>query len=77
MSALHWWSASKHEWKDLTAMHDVEARNAFRKLQRGEYRLPNGMALDPMGQLEMESAFLAEFQRRGLDENGNPFVEEA
>ena len=29
-----------------------------------------------MEQLELEAAFIAEFQRRGLDDNGNPFIVE-
>jgi len=74
---MRWWSASKMVWKHLQEMHDVEIRNAFRKFARGEYRLPDGEPLSLMQSTELEATFISEFQRRGLDENGNPFVEDA
>lgn len=80
-----WWSASKGELVELESMHDNHLRSAFQKLQRGDYTVPREEPDEIEGDLyrsitaderiELETAFQAEFARRGLNEVGERFPE--
>lgn len=75
MTMLRWWSESQRAFVLLTDMHASHLRWAYGKLMRGQYVPGNESQADPLTAQErdeLEVAFLAEFARRGFDEEGNP-----
>ncbi len=62
-----WWSKSANKWKALADMHDRELLNAYRKLERGEYREPDGECPSVEADLNLRNAFDVEFAHRNMD----------
>lgn len=71
-----YWSASRGEWQELSEMNHVHLRNAFRKFSRGEYLVESGDPPDGVEAEMLRGAFAAEFERRGLDHEGNEVLPE-
>ena len=71
-----YWSASKEEWQQVAEMHTNHLRNSYRKPMRGEYLVESGDPPDAVEAEMLRGAFLAEFERRGLDHEGNEVLPE-
>jgi len=66
-----WWSTSRGDWVELADLHDSHLFAAFRKFDRGDYRVPGEagffVALTTEERVALHRALLDEFKRRGLD----------
>ncbi len=65
-----WWSDSRNEWVDPSAMHGKQLANGLKKLRRGDYA-PPGEPLSVDEETRLGAEMEAELERRGLDLDGN------